>query len=302
MASSCVPVPVTLLQMCTSLTEIRQLHTQLVVSGLITRRVNAGRLIASYTTCGYIIEALSVFHTIPYPDVFAYNTIIRGLTLANCPHVSLLLYNELLHKNLTPDNHTYTYVLKSCSRVKAVSEGKHLHAQIIKAGLKPDCYIHGSMINMYVNTGDMVSAEHVLAEFSEENVLAINAMITGYMNQGEVNCARQLFDNMSNRDAATWSAMITGYTRNGMHTEALVLFQEMTAFKNLINESTLVSALSACGHLGALDQGRWIHVYINKKGDKISVNLGTSIVDMYARCGVLSLGMKFSKVCPRKMS
>ncbi|KAK1440162.1 hypothetical protein QVD17_05987 [Tagetes erecta] len=300
MSSSCVPAPVTLLQMCTGLTEIRQLHTQLVVSGLITRRVNAGRLMASYTTCGYIIEALSVFHTIPYPDVFAYNTIIRGLTLANFPHHSLLLYNELLHKNLKLDNHTYTYVLKACSRLKAVSEGKQLHAQIIKAGKKPDCYIHGSMINMYVNTGDMVSAERILDEFSEENVLAKNAMITGYMNQGEVNCARQLFDNMSNRDTASWSAMITGYTRNGMHTEALVLFQEMIASKILINESTLVSALSACGHLGALDQGRWIHVYINKKGDTVSVNLGTSIVDMYARCGCIEFGYEVFKSMPEK--
>ncbi|KAI3810156.1 hypothetical protein L1987_19766 [Smallanthus sonchifolius] len=300
MASSCVPVAVTLLQMCTDLKEIRQLHTRLVVSGLIDRRVNAGRLIASYVACGEICEALSVFHTVHHPDVFAYNTIIRGLTKDNCPHDSLLLYSELLQRNLTPDNHTYTYVLKACSRIKAVSEGKQLHAQIIKAGKKPDSYIHSSMINMYVNSGETHSAERVLAEFSEENVLAKNSMITGYMNQGEVNAARQLFDDMSTRDPASWSAMVTGYTRSGMHTEALVVFQEMIASKTPVNESTLVSALSACGHSGALDQGRWIHVYINRKGDNISVNLGTSIIDMYARCGCIEFGYQVFKSMPEK--
>ncbi|KAD3067264.1 hypothetical protein R6Q59_018653 [Mikania micrantha] len=300
MASSRVPVPVTLLQMCTDSNEIRQLHARFVVSGLITRRVNAGRLIASYMACGEIVEALSLFQRIPYPDVFAYNTIIRGLTLTNHPHDSLLLYSVLLQGNITPDNYTYTYVLKACSRLIAVSEGRQLHAQIIKAGKKPDCYIHGSMINMYVNSGETGSAERVLAEFSEDNVLAKNSLITGYMNQGEVNSSRQLFENMSTRDSASWSAMITGYTRNGMHKEALVVFQKMIGSKIPINESTLVSALSACAHSGALDQGRWIHVYINKKWDKISINLATSLIDMYARCGCIEFGYEVFQSMPKK--
>lgn len=85
-----------------------------------------------------------------------------------------------------------------------------------------------------------------------------------------------------------------------MYTEVLVVFREMMASKMPVNESTLVSALSACGHLGALDQGRWIHVYINQKWDKISVNLGTSIVDMYAKCGCIEFGYEFFKNMPEK--
>nr|XP_043618870.1 pentatricopeptide repeat-containing protein At5g66520-like [Erigeron canadensis] len=300
MTAKGVPFPVTLLQMCNNLKEIRQLHNHLVVSGLIVRRVNSGRLIASYVSCGEIVEALSVFHTIRSPDVYSYNTIIRGLTLAKCPHDSLLRYHELLERNLTPDNHTYTYVLKACSHLKALSEGKQLHAQVIKAGKKPDTYIHSSLINMYANSGEMDSAECVLAEFSEENVDAKNCIISGYMSQGQVKIAVQIFDNMCMRDSASWSAMITGYTRNGMHTEALGIFQEMLASKILLNESTLVSALSACAHSGALDQGRWIHVYINKMWDEVSVNLGTSIVDMYVRCGCIEFGYEVFKSMPDK--
>ncbi|GKA22964.1 pentatricopeptide repeat-containing protein [Tanacetum coccineum] len=295
-----VPVPVTLLQMCNDMKEIKQLHAQLTVSGLINRRINAGRLIASYVSCGEIIDALLVFHKIRAPDVYAYNTIIRGLTLTGCPHNSLLFYNELLQKNLSPDSHTYTCVLKACSHLKAVSEGKQLHARIIKGGTKPNTYIHSSMINMYANSGDISSAECVLAEFSEENVSVKNSMITGYMNHGQLNAAQQVFNNMFTRDSATWSVMITGYTRNSMYTEALSIFQEMVASKVLINESTLVSALSACGHLGALDQGRWIHVYINKMWDKISVNLGTAVVDMYAKCGCIEIGYEVFKDMPEK--
>ncbi|KAJ9562702.1 hypothetical protein OSB04_007862 [Centaurea solstitialis] len=301
MTSTSVPVPVTLLQMCSNSKEIKQLHAQLVVWGLIRRRINASRLIASYVTFGQNLEALSVFHTISSPDVYAYNTIIRGLILAKCPHDSLLLYNKLLEKSLTPDNYTYTYVLKACSHLKALSEGEQLHAQIIKAGTKPDTFVHSSMINMYASSGELVSAKRVVGEFSEENVVVKNSMISGYMNQGQVELAHQVFDKMSKRDSASWSAMISGYTRNGMYTEALVAFREMIGSKTQVNESTLVSVLSACGHLGALDQGRWIHVYINRTWDEtVSVNLGTSIVDMYARCGCLEFGYEFFKNMPEK--
>ncbi|KVI10276.1 Pentatricopeptide repeat-containing protein [Cynara cardunculus var. scolymus] len=154
---------------------------------------------------------------------------------------------------------------------------------------------------MYASSGEMGFAESVLGGFSEENVLGKNAMITGYMRQGRVEYARQVFDKMSTRDSASWSVMVTGYTRNGMYTEALVVFQEMMGSKTPVNESTLVSALSACGHLGALDQGRWIHVYIDRMWDEsISVNLGTSIVDMYARCGCIEFGYEFFKNMPEK--
>ncbi|KAI3754056.1 hypothetical protein L2E82_26168 [Cichorium intybus] len=295
MTTTGVPVPITLLQICNNVKEIRQVHTQLVVSGLIKRKINTTRLIESYSKSGEIVEALSVFDTVRSPDVYAYNTVIRGLTSANRPYDSLLLYNELLHGGLTPDNHTYTYALKACSHLKVLSEGKQLHARIIKVGIKPDTYIHSSMINMYANSGDTESSNRVLAEFSDENVPAKNSMITGYMNQGQVEYAHQVFDKMSRRDSATWSATITGYTRNGMYENALVVFQEMVACKIPMNESSLVSALSACGRLGALDEGRWIHAYIKKMWGEISVNLGTSIVDMYAGCGCIEFAYEVFK-------
>ena len=204
------------------------------------------------------------------------------------PYDSLLLYNKLLFGGLTPDTYTYTFVLKACSRLEAIKEGKQLHCQVIKAGVAPDSHVHTSLINMYAKSGNLDSAEGVLAECSQENVLAINSMISGYMNQGHVEKARAMFEKMGVRDAATWSGMITGYTKNGMHAEALALFQEMTMFSGSVvsaNESALVSSLSAAASLGALDQGRWIHEYICRVGAKIGVTLGTALVDMYAKCG-----------------
>ncbi|KAK3008198.1 hypothetical protein RJ639_015368 [Escallonia herrerae] len=286
--------------MCQDCCEVRQLHAQLVVSGLIDRPINAGRLVESYVSVHQICYALSVLSTIPSPEVFVYNTIIRGLTLGKCPNDSILLFDELLRGGITPDNYTYTFVLKACSHLKALSEGKQVHGQIIKAGKRPETYIHSSLIHMYAKSGSMHSAERLLAEFSEENVLAKNAMITGYQSQGHVKTAREMFDKMSIKDAASWSAMVTGYTKNEMHAEALVTFRDMMASRVQPNESVLVSALSACCHLGALDQGRLIHMYIDKLGANVSVTLGTSLVDMYAKCGCIEYSYEVFRNMPKK--
>lgn len=42
----------------------------------------------------------------------------------------------------------------------------------------------------------------------------------------------------------------------------------------------------SCARLGALEHGKWVHAYIDKTGMKIDVVLGTSLIDMYAKCGI----------------
>lgn len=301
-----IPPSVVLLQMCSNFHEVRQVHAQLLVSGLLRRPLNAGRLIESYVRVSHVNYALSVFNTVPSPDVFAYNTIIRGLMLGKDPYSSLLMYNKLLLDELNPDNYTYTFVLKACSQMKALFEGKQVHCRMIKAGIAaPDTYTHSSLIRMYTSSDSMDCAERVLAEFmfTQDNTIsttiAKNAMISGYLNQGHVDKARAMFDNMVAKDVATWSAMISGYTDNAMYAEALKIFREMMASRVSPNESALVSSLSACAHLGALDQGRWIHAYIDKNGGEVSVTLGTALIDMYAKCGFLECGYQVFRNLPR---
>lgn len=295
-----IPVVIHLLQMCHKFQEVKQLHAQLIVSGLLDRPPNGRRLLESYVSMSQLNFALSVFNTLPLPDAFAYNTMIRGFILGKCPHDSLLLYNKLLLDGIKPDNYSYTFVLKACSHLKALSEGKQVHGQIIKAGIAPDTHVHSSLIHMYTNSDRIACAECVLAEFSEENTLAKNSMISGYLSQGHVEKARTVFDKMAAKDVATWSAMITGYTKNGLYADALVVFREMMVYQIHPNESTLVSSLSACAHLGALDQGRWIHAYLDKTGVQISTSLGTALIDMYAKCGSITCGYEvFQKISQR---
>ncbi|XP_028752839.1 pentatricopeptide repeat-containing protein At5g66520-like isoform X2 [Neltuma alba] len=262
-----IPTTVLLLQMCQSLQEVKQLHAQFIVTGLLGHPLNSGRLLESYVKISHKDYAISVFESIPSPDIFAFNTAIRGLTLCNLPHSALLLYNTLLLEGQIPDGYTYTFVLKACSYLEAVCE------------------------------------ELILAGISEVETPPLNSMISGYLRHGHVKEARELFDRIETRDVASWNAMISGYTKNGLHAKALDLFQEMMASQDppiAPDESTLVSSLSAITHLETLDQGRWVHMYIKRNGFKISNTLGAALIDMYAKCGCIEGAYEVFEEIPKR--
>lgn len=55
--------------------------------------------------------------------------------------------------------------------------------------------------------------------------------------------------------------------------------------------------------MGALDQGRWIHAYIERNSIPLDAVLGTSLVDMYAQCGCINLAWEvFEKMEKKEVS
>ncbi|KAH7572387.1 hypothetical protein JRO89_XS04G0247400 [Xanthoceras sorbifolium] len=166
------------------------------------------------------------------------------------------------------------------------SPWKQIHAHILKLGLESDAFVHTSLINMYAQNGDLDSARLVFDKSSLRDAVSYTALISGYASKGCLDDAKQLFDEMPVRDVVSWNAMIAGYAQHGRYQEALAFFQEIRNENIMPNESTMVTVLSACARLGALDLGKWIHVYIDKNFQKLNnVSLWTSLVDMYAKCG-----------------
>ncbi|QCE15619.1 structure-specific endonuclease subunit SLX1 [Vigna unguiculata] len=110
-------------------------------------------------------------------------------------------------------------------------------------------------------------------------------MISGYLRCGSIEDAEKLFYSMPEKDVVSWSAMISGYAQHECFSEALALFQEMQLHGVRPNETALVSAISACTHLAALDLGKWIHAYINKNKLQVNTILSTTLIDMYVKCG-----------------
>lgn len=158
---------------------------------------------------------------------------------------------------------------------------------MVKLGFGSDVYVTTGLVDVYARGGDIRSARKVFDNMPEKSLVSLTAMITCYAKHGELQLARALFDGMEERDAICWNVMIDGYAQHGMPTEALVLFQKILTAKVRPNEATFLAALSACGQIGALESGRWLHAHIENQGIQVNARLGTALIDMYSKCGSL---------------
>lgn len=117
-------------------------------------------------------------------------------------------------------------------------------------------------------------------------------LVNFYAKCEEIALARSVFDETPERNLVAWSAMISGYSRIGLVIEALGLFREMQEVGIDPDEVTMVSVISACARAGALDLGRWVHAFIDRKRITVDLELSTALIDMYAKCGAIEKARK----------
>ncbi|KAJ6361366.1 hypothetical protein OIU78_001913 [Salix suchowensis] len=146
----------------------------------------------------------------------------------------------MLERNDLPNKFTYPFVLKACAGIGDLNLGKSIHGSVVKFGFGDEVNVQNTLVHMY-------------------------CCCRG--GEGGVEFARKVFDEMSRSDSVSWSAMIGGYVRVGRSSDAISLFREMQIKGVCPDEITMVSVLSACTGLGALELGKWVESYVEKESE-----------------------------------
>ncbi|EFJ06216.1 hypothetical protein SELMODRAFT_135827 [Selaginella moellendorffii] len=113
-------------------------------------------------------------------------------------------------------------------------------------------------------------------------------MVLAYAQNGNFDEARSMFEQMPFRDSISWTAMGTAYAQNGHLQEAWKVFEVMPE-KNLPNEVTYLSLVSACGHAGMLKDAL-SHFKAMAFDHRLRPQAGhfRSILDLLSRAGRLA--------------
>ncbi|KAK3164908.1 hypothetical protein QOZ80_1AG0026350 [Eleusine coracana subsp. coracana] len=215
-------------------------------------------LISMYVKCGCMSDALEAFRVMPERNTKSWNTLIDGFVQNQKHKEALRMFEQMLSNGGTPDAVTLVSVLSACAQLGALQQGRDLHNYIRSHGIHCDTILTNSLINMYAKCGDMAAAEVV-------------------------------FRAMKQRDVISWTTMVCGFVQGHQYIVAFDLFKEMEIARVVANEMTLVSLLSACSQLGALDKGRMLHSYIQEKNVRKDVCLESALVDIYAKCGCVDM-------------
>eukprot|EP01018_Ginkgo_biloba_P030868 Gb_12240 [translate_table: standard] len=171
------------------------------------------------------------------------------------------LYNvhRLDQEGISAHSGTYARMLQECARLKALRQGKRIHAHMIKTGFKPDVFIGNYLVNMYAKCRSMVNARHV-------------------------------FNKMPERNVVSWTAVIGGYGQSGHSEEALKLFRQMQEAGLKSDQFTFACVLRALASLEGGEQGRQVHASIMKTGFESDICVATALLTLYAKCNFIQDG------------
>ncbi|OMO72388.1 hypothetical protein CCACVL1_17832 [Corchorus capsularis] len=274
---------------CSSMALLKQHHSRLIKLGLSTDNDSMGRLIKFCTTSenGDFDYALHVFDTLPHPDAFIYNTIIRGYLQRQQPAHCIIFYLQMLQHSVVPNKFTFPCLIRACCLGNAVEEGAQIHAHIFKFGFATDVFCLNNLIHMFVNFQALEKARRIFDKMPSRDVVSWTTLMSGYAQLGLVDEAIKIFELMPKKNSVSWNAIIAAYVQSNRFHEAFALFNRMRDEKVPLDKYVVASMLSACTGLGALEQGKWIHGYIQNNGIELDTKLATTIIDMYCKCGSL---------------
>ncbi|KAL6504200.1 hypothetical protein OROGR_026123 [Orobanche gracilis] len=253
-----------------------------------------------YVGCGRIQCAHKVFEHIQFRTLVSWNSMIGGYAKMGWWKEAFLLFGEMWVDGVEPDGHTFVNLLSVCSRIRNVALGRYVHWCIEINGLSVDVYVQNSLLDMYSKCGHLQMAKAVFARTVDKNVVSWTSMISAYAKHGLVESADRIFNEMPVKNVVSWNSMISCYLQNGYYQESLDLFSRMCGSRMIPDETTLVSALSACGQLGDLVAGRKLHDYLRNNSMQPTVTLSNSLVDMYAKCGSAELALDVYRDMPGK--
>lgn len=216
-----------ILQNCKSIREFKQTHLQILIHGLRDDNYILPKLIDLSSTLGFLDYALRVFQTSSNPNVVAFNTVIKCF-IGKDYQKALRIYNEMNSSLISPNNFTFTLLLRCFNSLESLRYGMALHNQIIKLGFTSSLFVQNTLLDFYSNCSDKLDyAYRVFEEIPEKDSVSNNSMICAYLARCEIEPAMQLFDSMPARDVITWNSVISGLSKTGNMELAHSLFQQM---------------------------------------------------------------------------
>eukprot|EP00250_Pteridium_aquilinum_P019581 c24490_g13_i2 orf=421-1401(+) len=234
-----------------------RLHAHICCLGLDAHRSLGHCLLSLLSNVGSVCNAHKVFDKLSRSE-FSWTSLIHGYIKRGEPRYALALFQQMRKDSLDPNGYTFVALLKACAQLKDVEQGRELHAEAARKGLVgTDPYIGSVLVDLYSKVGALEKAQEV-------------------------------FKMLPKQDLVTWTALIGGFADHGRGMQALDLFKQMRSEGVSPNAVTFSCVLKACGSIGAANMGRELHNDILHRGLlKTSRLVGNTLVDMYAKCGML---------------
>ncbi|CAN1124071.1 Pentatricopeptide repeat-containing protein At1g08070, chloroplastic [Linum perenne] len=233
---------------------------QVIFDGIVNRSSFLWNfMIRGYASCGFPVKARKVFDRMPLRDLTSWNSMISGYVKNGMAGKALDTFRSMREGGISGDATTLLGVLSSCAELLMLKQGKEVHGYVVRNGYGIySTYLGNSMVEVYCKCSFM-------------------------------DYAGRLFETMARKkDTVSWNSLIAGYARKEDAFESLRTFYRMVSEGFEPDQVTYVTVLGVCEQITALQFGMSIHASLIKEGFGLTTMVGTSLIDMYAKCGSLA--------------
>ncbi|XP_047979222.1 pentatricopeptide repeat-containing protein At3g16610-like [Salvia hispanica] len=217
-------------------------------------------LIDMFAKCGSLEDARKVFDEMLHRDrdLACWTAMICGTIRLGHADRALSLFTDMMRAGggLRPDIPLVAAVLPACGRLQAAHTGMALQGLALKSGFHDDLFVANATIDMYCKLGDTEQAHTV-------------------------------FRRMLCRDDVSWGTLIAGYSCNADYHFCIEVYAQMMSLGIFPSAVVVASVLPAIGKLGLAEDGRGMHGLILKRGFDSDVVVGSALMEMYSRCGLM---------------
>ncbi|XP_068660162.1 pentatricopeptide repeat-containing protein At4g33170 [Aristolochia californica] len=256
---------------CSSLVSLehgKQIHAHSVKVGFDSDVCVSSGILDMYLKCGNTRDASIVFDNISEPDHVAWTAMISGCVDTGDEEYALQLYQRMRSSGLQPDEYTFSTLIKACSCLTALEQGRQIQANAIKLEQLSDTFVGTSLIDMYAKCGCIEDSY-------------------------------KLFKRMGVRNITSWNAMIVALAQQGNGEEALYLFREIRSLGIQPDGITFIGVLSSCSHSGLVSESyRYFDLMCKDYNIEPKVEHYACLVDVLARAGLVSEAEKLIETMP----
>ncbi|KAK3022398.1 hypothetical protein RJ639_047372 [Escallonia herrerae] len=254
-----------LLKACATLSNLyygKTLHATINTLGLRYDPYVISSLINMYVKCGSFISAVQLFDDMSERDglardVTVWNSMIDGYFKYGLIYEGALQFCRMQVSGVKPDGYTLSILIGECRKLLGYLEGKQFHAYVVRNMFDDDPFVVTALIDMYASCGRPIQGWHVFEMSGDkDNVVA-------------------------------WNAIISGFCENGLWENSLVLYMLAKNESCILGSATFSSTLTACSRGEDLGCGMQIHCDVMKLGFEGDPYVGTSLLTMYAKGGLV---------------
>ncbi|XP_042477790.1 pentatricopeptide repeat-containing protein ELI1, chloroplastic-like [Macadamia integrifolia] len=149
---------------------------------------------------------------------------------------------------------SYVPIFQFLTGTHLLKLGQQVHAHLTLRGFHPNAFLGAKMAAMYASSGDIDSAV-------------------------------ALFDRIRSPSLLLFNSIIRGLSRSGYPERTLITYLQMLCLGFQPDYFTFPFVLKSCADLSLLRTGKCVHGQSLRIGLEYDLYVGTSLIDMYVKCG-----------------